>query len=161
MRHSVARIGFRFVHETSGVCLRSAATGSSSDPKALVLDGGYYRVRELQPGAVVLMLNLSMHKGPHKRELIQAARARLLFLPTYGQNLDPIENAFVRLKAMRAKADARIVDAAWSVVARIVPTYIPAEQANQLAAEGYNSWKSAIALTYCFAFQTAARRVAG
>ena len=51
-------------------------------------------VPELEPGDIVIMDNLSSHKGPRVREMIEAAGATLLFLPPYSPDFNPIENAF-------------------------------------------------------------------
>ncbi len=48
----------------------------------------------LRPGDVVIMDNLSSHKGARTRELIEAAGASLLYLPPYSPDFNPIENAF-------------------------------------------------------------------
>jgi transposase len=60
-------------------------------------------VPELKPGRVVIMDNLSSHKGPKIRQLIEAAGASLLYLPPYSPDFNPIENAFAKLKALRRK----------------------------------------------------------
>jgi transposase len=54
---------------------------------------------ELQPGDVVIINNLSSHKGADVRELIEAAGATLRFLPPYSPDFNPIEQAFSKLKA--------------------------------------------------------------
>jgi transposase len=54
---------------------------------------------ELNPGDVVIMDNLSSHKAPAVREMIEAAGASLLFLPPYSPDFNPIEQAFSKLKA--------------------------------------------------------------
>ena len=65
-------------------------------------------VPELSPGDVVVMDNLSSHKGPNVRALIEEAGAVLLYLPPYSPDFNPIENAFAKLKALLLrKADFR------------------------------------------------------
>ena len=54
----------------------------------------------LQPGQVVVMDNLSSHKGPRVRELVEAWGCELLYLPAYSPDLNPIEQAFAKLKAL-------------------------------------------------------------
>ena len=77
----------------------------------LVLDGPINRdafqayveqvlVPELRPGDIVIMDNLSSHKGLAVRQAIEAAGASLLFLPPYSPDFNPIENAFAKLKAL-------------------------------------------------------------
>jgi transposase len=93
---------------------------------------------ELRPGDIVVMDNLSSHKGPRARQLVEAAGATLLFLPPYSPDFNPIENAFARLKAMLRKAAERTVDGLWSAIGRIVETFSPPECANYFAAAGYD-----------------------
>ena len=93
---------------------------------------------ELRPGDIVVMDNLSSHKGPRARQLVEAAGATLLFLPPHSPDLNPIENAFARLKAMLRKAAERTVDGLWSAIGHIVETFSPPECANYFAAAGYD-----------------------
>src|SRR5690606_473489 len=72
---------------------------------------------ELRPGDVVVMDNLPAHKISGVREAIERVGARLLFLPPYSPDFNPIEMAFSKLKALLRKAAARTVDELWSIVA--------------------------------------------
>jgi transposase len=65
----------------------------------------------LRPGQVVVMDNLSSHKGPRGRELIEARGCALLYLPPYSPDLNPIEEAFAKLKASLRGAGARTHEA--------------------------------------------------
>ena len=65
---------------------------------------------ELRPGDVVVMYNLPSHKVSGIREAIEAAGARLLFLPPYSPDFNPVEMAFLKLKALLRKAAARTID---------------------------------------------------
>ena len=94
-------------------------------------------VPELAPGDVVVMDNLSSHKGPRVRLLIETAGANLLYLPPYSPDFNPIENAFAKLKANLRKAAERTVGGLWDAVGRIIDTYTPAESTNYFAAAGY------------------------
>jgi transposase len=96
-------------------------------------------VPELTPGDVVVMDNLSSHKGPRVRELIEAAGANLLYLPPYSPDFNPIENAFSKLKAMLRKAEERTVRGLWNAIGRIVDLFTPPECANYFAAAGYDA----------------------
>ena len=71
------------------------------------------------------MDNLSSHKGPKVRALIEAAGARLLFLPPYSPDFNPIENAFAKLKALLRKAAERTVAGLWNAIGRIVDPFSP------------------------------------
>ena len=61
----------------------------------------------LQPGQVVVMDNLTSHKGSRVRELIEGRGCELLYLPPYSPDFNPIEEAFAKLKALLRKAEAR------------------------------------------------------
>src|ERR1700728_3291889 len=60
-------------------------------------------VPQLKPGDVVVMDNLGSHKGVSVRNSIEAAGARLLYLPPYSPDFNPIEHAFAKLKALQPK----------------------------------------------------------
>ena len=95
-------------------------------------------VPELRPGDIVVMDNLSSHKGARTRALIEAAGAELMFLPPYSPDFNPIENAFAKMKALLRKAAERTVEGLWSAIGRIVETFTPQECANYFAAAGYD-----------------------
>ena len=96
-------------------------------------------VPELTSGDVVVMDNLSSHKGPRTREMIEAAGARLLYLPPYSPDFNPIENAFAKLKALLRKAAERTVAGLWDAIGRLVDAFTPDECANYFAAAGYDA----------------------
>jgi transposase len=93
---------------------------------------------ELSPGDLVVMDNLSSHKGPKGREIIEAAGARLLYLPPYSPDFNPIEMAFAKLKALLRKAAERTVDGLWAAIGRIVDLITAVEAANFFKATGYD-----------------------
>jgi transposase len=68
-------------------------------------------VPALWPGAVVVLDNLSVHKTVGVREAIEAAGARLVYLPPYSPDLNPLEFAWSKLKAYLRKAAARTTKA--------------------------------------------------
>ena len=94
---------------------------------------------ELQAGDIVVMDNLSSHKGPRVRELIEAVGASLLYLPPYSPDFNPIENAFAKLKALLRKAAERTVAALWDRIGIVLDAFTPAECANYFAAAGYDA----------------------
>ncbi len=94
-------------------------------------------VPELTPGDVVVMDNLSSHKGPAVRRAIEAAGANLLYLPPYSPDFNPIENAFAKLKALLRKAAVRTIGALWDQIGTILNLFTPAECANYFRAAGY------------------------
>ena len=94
-------------------------------------------VPELTPGDVVVMDNLSSHKGPAVHRAIEAAGANLLYLPPYSPDFNPIENAFAKLKALLRKAALRTMGALWDKIGTILNLFTPAECANYFKAAGY------------------------
>ena len=100
---------------------------------------GRVLVPELRAGDVVVMDNLSSHKGPRVRKLIEAAGASLRYLPPYSPDFNPIENAFAKLKALLRKAGERTVEGFWAAIGRLLDAFTPDECANYLAASGYDA----------------------
>jgi transposase len=94
-------------------------------------------VPALSPGDVVVMDNLGSHKGPAVRRAIEAAGARLLYLPPYSPDFNPIENAFAKLKALLRKAAERTIDTLWTTIGRLLDAFTPTECANYFRAAGY------------------------
>ena len=88
---------------------------------------------------VVILDNLPAHKGAAVREAIEAAGARLLFLPPYSPDFNPIENAFAKLKALLRRAAARTVDELWAVIGTSLDAFTPTECANYFTAAGYDA----------------------
>ena len=95
-------------------------------------------VPDLRRGDVVIMDNLSSHKRASVREAIEAVGARLLFLPPYSPDFNPIEKAFSRLKAMLRKAGERTVSGLWSLIGKLVDLFQPQECANYFSSCGYD-----------------------
>ncbi len=96
-------------------------------------------VPELRRDDVVIMDNLSSHKGPKVRAMIEAAGAQLLYLPSYSPDFNPIELAFAKLKALLRKAAERTVEALWTAIGRLLDAFTPTECANYFAAAGYDA----------------------
>jgi transposase len=88
---------------------------------------------------VTILDNLAAHKSAAARHAIEAVVASLLFLPPYSPELNPIENAFAKLKALLRKAAARTVDQLWTAIAEAIDTFSPPECANYFAAAGYDA----------------------
>ncbi len=93
----------------------------------------------LRPGDVVIMDNLSNHKGPKVRAMIEAAGASLRYLPPYSPDFNPIEKAFAKLKALLRKAAERTVEGLWSAIGRCVDLFSPGECQNYFVAAGYDA----------------------
>ena len=93
----------------------------------------------LRPGDIVIMDNLGSHKAEAVRAAIRKAGARLLFLPPYSPDLNPIEQVFSRLKHYLRFAQERSVETVTRAIARILLTFTKQECANYLVNAGYAS----------------------
>jgi transposase len=91
----------------------------------------------LSPGDVVILDNLSSHKGVAARALIEAAGAELVFLPPYSPDLNPIELAFAKLKELLRKAAERTRDALWTRIADLLDEFTPEECSAYIRHAGY------------------------
>lgn len=93
----------------------------------------------LKPGDIVIMDNLGSHKGESVRAAIRTAGARLLFLPPYSPDLNPIEQVFAKLKHLLRKAKERTLQATWQRIGSLLQTFQPKECANYLRNAGYGA----------------------
>jgi len=91
----------------------------------------------LRKGDVIILDNLSSHKSQYAAELLQDRGAWFLFLPPYSPDLNPIEMAFSKLKALLKKAAARTITDLWDAIANAIDAIKPDECANYFAAAGY------------------------
>ncbi|HEY6632716.1 MAG TPA: IS630 family transposase [Rhizobiaceae bacterium] len=99
-------------------------------------------VPALSPGDIVVMDNLGSHKSVEIRHMIRAAGARLWFLPPYSPDLNPIEQAFAKIKHWMRKAQKRTVEDTWRHIGALVQTIEAPECQNYLANAGYASVKT-------------------
>ena len=87
--------------------------------------------------AVVVLDNLAVHKQPAVRAAIDAAGAQLRFLPPYSPDLNPIEQAFAKLKALLRPARPRTFDQVCALVGAALPRFAPDECRNFVRNSGY------------------------
>ena len=101
-----------------------------------------YIVTQLAPclsaGDIVVMDNLSTHKVKGVRELIEASGARVLYLPPYSPDLNPIEMVFAKLKSQLRKAAERTEDGLCMRIGKLLETFAPQECENYLNHAGYD-----------------------
>ncbi len=90
--------------EGMGPCLAVVGSTTAAVFKAYV---GQVLAPTLRPGQVVVLDNLGAHKGERVRELIEERGCELLFLPPYSPDLNPIEEAFSKVKGLLRRAGAR------------------------------------------------------
>jgi transposase len=93
----------------------------------------------LKPGDIVVLDNLSSHKSQRARAAIKAKGAHLFFLPPYSPDLNPIEQAFAKLKTLIRKEDARTPGDLLKAAGRVLQTFTAAECSNYLRNAGYAS----------------------
>ena len=91
----------------------------------------------LAPGDIVLLDNLRSHKVAGIAEAIAARGAQLIYLPPYSPDLNPIEQAFAKYKALLRKAAERTVESLWQTIGRIADLFSPAECRNFFNSAGY------------------------
>jgi transposase len=93
----------------------------------------------LREGDIVILDNLGSHKSKAVREAVRAAGARLVFLPKYSPDLNPIEQVFAKLKAFVRKLAPRTIQNLESAIAQALAAFTPTECANYLGNSGYAS----------------------
>jgi transposase len=108
------------------------------------MDGEAFRVYvrqvlapTLRRGDVVVLDNLPAHKVAGIREAITARRAQIFYLPPYSPDMNPIELAFSKLKALLRHEPARTVDSLTRRIGQLLDLFIPTECANFFNAAGY------------------------
>lgn len=93
----------------------------------------------LAPGDIVILDNLTSHKRPAVRAAIRATGARLLFLPPYSPDLNPIEQVFAKLKHLLRAAAERTKEDTWQRIGTLLDRFQPDECAAYLKNSGYGA----------------------
>ncbi len=88
---------------------------------------------------IVVADNLGSHKSKAVRQAIRNVGARLIFLPKYSPDLNPIEPSFSKLKGALKKAEARTLDDVCDAIGETLKTFTPQECANYFVHAGYAS----------------------
>ena len=88
---------------------------------------------------MIILDNLSSHKSPKAAEAMREVGAWFLFLPPYLPDLNAIEMAFVKLKALIRRAAARTCDALWQAVGHVCEPFSADECDNFFKAAGYET----------------------
>lgn len=91
----------------------------------------------LKCGDVLILDNLASHKVSGVREAIEAVGARILYLPPYSPDLNPIEMAFSKLRRLLRSAAARTVDALWQACGTVLEAFSTGEIRNFFRHAGY------------------------
>jgi transposase len=93
----------------------------------------------LRKGDIVIMDNLSAHKVDGVTEAIESVDARVMFLPPYSPDLNPIEMLFSKLKALLRKAKQRSVEGLWNCIGELLGPISGDECLNYFRHDGYGS----------------------
>jgi transposase len=93
----------------------------------------------LHKGDVVILDNLATHRSPRATAILKDIGAWFLFLPPYSPDLNPIEMAFAKLKALIRKAAARTYDQLWKAVGQVCDLFKEEECYNFFKAAGYET----------------------
>jgi transposase len=98
-------------------------------------------VAALKPGDIVIMDNLGSHKSAALRSILKAAGARLWYLPPYSPDLNPIEQAFAKIKHWMRAAQKRTIEDTWRYIGSLLETLSPNQCNNYFVNAGYASVK--------------------
>jgi transposase len=115
---------------------------------SMVLDGavdgvafevfvGEVLVPTLRPGDLVMMDNLSSHKGSRVGELIHAVQADVVYLPPYSPDFNPIENAFSKIKQKLRSLGLRVMTELWAAIQPVLDCVTPSDAAGFFRHCGY------------------------
>ena len=94
-------------------------------------------VPTLRPGDIVIMDNLGAHKVAGVRTAIESAGARVLYLPPYSPDLNPIETVFSKFKWLLRSAAERTVEALWGLCGRLIDEFNESECRAHISHAGY------------------------
>lgn len=98
-----------------------------------------FLIPAMPKNAIVVMDNLSAHKGEGVRDLIEAAAGEALYLPPYSPDLNPIEQAFAKLKHWLRAAQETTRQDLWDMIGVILDHFKPDECARYFQNSGYRS----------------------
>ena len=99
----------------------------ATDAKAFEAYVEYFLAPSLCEGQVVVMDNLGAHRPGRVRELIEARGAELVFVPSYSADLNPIEEAFSKIKSILSKLGARTHEALLEAMEEALSKVTPAD----------------------------------
>ena len=109
----------------------------ATDSEAFEAYVEHFLAASLREGQVVVLDGLGAHRPKRIRELIEARGADLVFLPSYSPDLNPIEEAFSKVKALVRKEGARLSEALVEAIGRALAAVTPEDAAGWFAHAGY------------------------
>ena len=121
-----------------GAMGESMSVEGATDSEAFEAYVEHFLAPSLSKGQVVVLDGLGGHRTQKVRELIEARGADLVFLPSYSPDLNPIEEAFSKIKALvRSKEGARVREALVEAIGRALAAVTPEDAASFFAHAGY------------------------
>ena len=115
----------------------SASFDDATDTELFVTFVGEVLVPMLLPGQVVVMDNLPAHKSPQVDRLIESADARVLRLPPYSPDFNPIEQAISKIKSVLRKLACRSIDGLFDGIAAALQCISPTDALHYIHHGGY------------------------
>jgi len=94
-------------------------------------------IKELRPGDIVIMDNLSSHKVKGVAEALESVGASARFLPPYSPDLNPIEMAFAKLKQLIRSAKQRTIESLWNTCGKVLDRFTETDFRNFIRHAGY------------------------
>jgi transposase len=116
----------------------SASFDGATDTELFVTFVREALIPMLSPGQIVVMDNLSSHKSPQVDRLIESAGARVLRLPPYSPDFNPIEQAISKIKSVLRKLARRSVDGLFSGIEEALGSITPSDALHYIAHNGYS-----------------------
>ena len=120
-----------------GAMGESMTVEGATDAEAFEAYVEHFLAPSLCEGQLVVLDGLGAHGTEKVRELVQARGADLLFLPSYSPDLNPIEEAFSKIKALVRKVGARMREALVEAIGRASEAVTPEDAASWFAHAGY------------------------
>jgi transposase len=120
-----------------GAMGKSMTVEGATDSEAFEAYVEHFLAPTLEKGQVVVLDGLGAHRPQRIRELIEARGADLLFLPSYSPELNPIEEAFSKIKALVRKEGARVREALVEAIGRALAAVTIEDAASWFAHAGY------------------------
>jgi|SRR5215217_3281346 len=115
----------------------SMTVEGATDSEAFEAYMEHFLAPSLEKGQVVVLDGLGAHRTEKVRELVKGRGADLVFLPSYSPDLNPIEEAFSKIKALVRKEGARVREALVEAIGRALAAVTPEDAAGWFAHAGY------------------------
>jgi transposase len=122
-----------------GAMGESMAVEGATDAEAFEAYVEHFLAPSLEEGQVVVLDGLGAHRTQRVRELVEGRGADLVFLPSYSPDLNPIEEAFSKIKSIVRKVGARTREALVEAIGRALAAVTPEDAAGWYAHAGYAS----------------------